>query len=244
MSFFSKFINLKKNENDEVIEHNSAEVVHVYQARNWYYDRYETLVVQRNVLFLISVLSIIASCVCVFFIGKVTLSKTVEPMVIEIEDKTGITNIVNPFTDKRWTSDRAISEYFLIMYLKARETYNIVDYNYNYSTVVRLFSNTAVYNQFKDIVNNPTTNPITKYAANNSTILTVRSVQFLEDSPSGDHNVQVRFAITETSGSKKQYNKIASVLWNYTQMQMTFDERMINPLGFQVKFYTVSDDVS
>ncbi len=244
MAFFSKFYSLNKNESDQAIEQNTKETPHVYEARNWYYDRYETLIVQRNVLFLVTVLSVIASVVAVFFVGKVTLSKSVEPMVIEVEDKSGITNIVNPNTDQTWTSDRAINEYFLMTYLTARETYNVASYTYNYSTIVRLLSNSAVYNQFKDIINNPTNNPISKYAANNYTTLKVRSIQFLEDSPSGDHNVQVRFSVNEMLGNKAQYNKIVSILWNYTKMQMKFDERMVNPLGFQIKFYAVSDDVS
>ena len=244
MSFFSRLRGFIKSESDQAIEHNTKEVPHVYEARNWYYDRYETLIVQRNVLFLVTVLSVIASVVAVFFVGKVTLSKSIEPMVIEVEDKSGITNIVNPNTDKTWTADRAINEYFLMTYLTARETYNVASYNYNYSTVVRLLSNTTVYNQFKDLINNPVTNPITKYAANNYTTLRIRSIQFLEDAPSGDHNVQIRFAIEEMLGNKLQYNKIVSILWNYSKMQMKFEERMVNPLGFQVKFYAVSDDVS
>ncbi len=244
MSFFSRFFGSNKNESDQAIERNTKEIPHVYEARNWYYDRYETLIVQRNVLFLVTVLSVIASIVAVFFVGKVTLSKSVEPMVIEVEEKTGITNIVNPNTDKTWTTDRAINEYFLMTYLTARETYNVANYTYNYSTVVRLLSNSVVYNQFKDFINNPATNPIAKYAANNYTTLRIRSIQFLEDSPSGDRNVQIRFSVVEAFGNKSQHNKIVSILWNYSRMQMNFDERMVNPLGFQVKFYAVSDDVS
>jgi type IV secretory pathway component VirB8 len=50
--------------------------------------------------------------------------------------------------------------------------------------------------------------------------------------------------VVEAFGNKSQHNKIVSILWNYSRMQMNFDERMVNPLGFQVKFYAVSDDVS
>ncbi len=243
MSFFSKFYSSNKNESDQAIERNKA-TPGVYEARNWYYDRYETLIVQRNFLFLVVVLSVVVSVVSVFFVGKVTLSKTVEPMVVEVEDKSGITNIVNPMDDQSWTSDRAINEYFLMTYLNARETYNVSNYSYNYSTVVRLLSNSKTYNQFKDYVNDPLNNPISKYGANNYTTLKIRSIQFLENTPSGDRNVQIRFSVIEALGNKTQYNKIVSILWNYAKMQMRFEDRMVNPLGFQIKFYAVSDDVS
>ena len=243
MSFFSKF-SLGKKENDQAIEQTPKDAPRVYEARNWYYDRYETLIVQRNALFLLAILSIVASMVCVFFVGKVTLSKTVEPMVVEVEDKTGITNIVNPFSDRTWTSDKAVSEYFLVMYLRDRETYDAASYNYNFSTVVRLLSSGEVYSQFKSYITDPKTNPVALYAANNSTTLKIRSIQHLPDSSSGDHTVQIRFSVIETAGNKAQFNKIVSVYWNYTQMQMTFNERMVNPLGFQIKFYSVTNDVS
>lgn len=243
MSILSKF-SFGKKESDQAFEPMQKDVPNVYEARNWYYDRYETLIVQRNILFLLAVLAIVASMLCVILVGRVTLSKTVEPMVIEVEDKTGITNIVNPLADRVWSSDKAISNYFLMKYLRARETYNVADYNYNYTTLTRLLSNGTVYNEFKSFISDPKTNPIALYGASNSTILKIRSTQYLQDSPSGDHNVQIRFSVIETAGNKKQTNQIVSILWNYVQMQMTFEERMVNPLGFQIKFYSVADDVS
>ena len=211
--------------------------------RNWYADRYETIAVQRNMLFLISVIALITTVVAVVFVSKVTLSKTVIPLVVEVEDSTGFTNIVNPIENERWTTDRSVNTYFLVNYLKSRETYNVASYAYEYNTVVRLMSSSSVYHEFTEAINTVGMNPIQNYGATNSTILKIRSMQFFKTSPS-DSTAQIRFAVIEQYGQRRVYNKIVSIAWSYVEMNLNFDDRTINPLGFQVKSYTISNDVS
>ena len=42
---------------------------------------------------------------------------------------------------------------------------------------------------------------------------------------------------------KKVYNKIVSLIWSYVEMNLNFDDRTINPLGFQIKSYSIANDV-
>ncbi|MCH9754177.1 MAG: type IV secretion system protein [Alphaproteobacteria bacterium] len=210
--------------------------------KSWYADRYESISVQRNMLFFISLIALIATIIAVIFISKVTLSKTIEPLVVEVEDKSGFTNIVNPNEDEKWTTSKSINVFFLVEYLRARESYSVASYVQNYNTVVRLMSSAEVYNQFKNVLNNTDTNPVIKYGANNSTTIKIRSMQFLESTPE-ESSAQIRFSIIEEGNQKKQYNKIVSIVWSYIQMDLNFEDRTINPLGFQVKAYSISNDV-
>jgi type IV secretion system protein VirB8 len=213
-------------------------------TKGWYEDRYQTLVIQRNLFFTLASLCIIFITVGVVMIGSVVAKKRIEPMVIEVEELTGITTLVNPNTDKKWAVSKVINQYFLTTYLRSRETYNVAAYLYNYNTVVRLFSSGNVYNQFREIINNPSKSPISKYGVNNTTTLEIRSILFLKDNPGGGQTAQIRFTIIEGQGEKTRVNKIASILWDYVAMDLNFDDMMVNPLGFQVQFYTVSDDVN
>lgn len=243
MALFSFLKSKQEQENDNIIQSNikSPDARGVVNARNWYADRYESILVQRNLLFIVVVLSLVVSVVSIFFVGKVTSQKTIEPMIVEIEEATGITNIVNPLESKSWTASRAVNEYFLMTYLRARETYNVASYVYNYNTIVRLMSSNDVYNNFKRTLNDPTTSPVALYGANNSTVLKIRSIQFLGDTPSGK-SVEIRFAVVEQTGEQKSYNKIVSILWDYVQLELNFDDRMVNPLGFQIKSYAVAGE--
>lgn len=211
-------------------------------SQSWYADRYQSIAVQRNMMFFLSIVALVATVISVIFISKVTLSKTVEPLVVQVEDKTGITNLVNPRSDERWTTDKAINTYFLVNYLRARETYNVSSYAQNYNVVTRLMSSSTVYGQFKDSLNDQATNPITLYGANNSTVLKIRSIQFLKVSPTGN-KAQIRFSTVEQAGHRKVVNKIVALDWSYVELNLNFEDRTINPLGFQVKAYSISDDV-
>ncbi len=213
----------------------------VADAKSWYADRYESLVVQRNLLFVLSIAGLVIILVSVFFIGKVTMNKTIEPMVIEIEEKTGITSIVNPQKNQTWTESRAVNEYFIMKYLRARETYNVASYLHNYNNVVRVMSSGPVYSQFRSFINNPNTSPVAKYGANNSTDLEIRYIQYLPDT-SGGKNVQIQFAVKEQAGGRAIYHKVVTMVWTYIETTLGFDDRMINPLGFQVIAYSVAEE--
>jgi len=209
--------------------------------KSWYADRYESMSVQRNMLFFISLMALVATVIAVIFISKVTLSKTIEPLVVEVEEKSGFTNIVNPHDDDKWTTSKSVNTYFLVEYLRARETYSVASYVRNYNTVVRLMSSSSVYRDFKKVLNNSQTNPVLEYGANNSTGIKIRSMQFLKNTPE-ESRAQIRFSVIEEGGKKKQYNKIVSLVWSYIEMDLNFEDRTVNPLGFQVKAYSISDD--
>jgi type IV secretion system protein VirB8 len=212
----------------------------VADTKNWYAERYETILVQRNILFIVMFFSICAIISGLFVIEQLSISKTVEPFVIEVEDKTGITNVVNPLSRIELTTNESLNTYFILKYIRARETYNAVDYQYNYGTIVRLLSTQSIYISFKNYINDNPKSPIKIYGTTTSTSLKVRSVQFI---PS-ESKAQVRFTITETGGSSQgTMNKIATINFAYVQMEMTNDERYVNPLGFQVTGYRVDDEV-
>lgn len=210
--------------------------------RNWYADRCESITVQRNMLFLIAIISLIATVISVIFVAKVTISKTIEPLVVEVENTTGFTNLVNPNDTEQWSSSKSVNTYFLVNYLRSREAYNVASYVYDYNTVTRLMSSSNVYREFKQKLNNAETNPVIIYGSQNSTFIKIRSIEFLDSTPS-ESTAQIRFSIIEQGGSKKVYNKIVSVVWGYIEMNLNFDDRTVNPLGFQVKSYSISDDV-
>jgi type IV secretion system protein VirB8 len=223
----------------------SAQKVQIKEVKtqSWYTDRYEMMVVQRNVLFLLSVICIITTIIAVVVMGKLASSKTIEPMVITVEDKSGITNIVNPQRDRTWSADKALNQYFLNQYIDSREGYDAASYLYKYNSIVRLMSTGQVFADFNQYINDAQRSPVIRYGAFNSTSVKIRSIQFLPDSPNGDKNVQIRFTVIENSGARNYYNRIVYVMYNFVEMELTNSERMVNPLGFQVKSYSVSDDV-
>jgi type IV secretion system protein VirB8 len=209
----------------------------IAESRNWYSDRYQTAVVQRNILLIITILAIVCILIGVFVVGEISLSKSVDPFVIEVEEKSGITNIVTPMESKTLTADESIKRYFIIKYLRARETYDAVDYEFNYSTLVRLFSTYPIYNKFKSFTNDDPRSPIKVYGTLGKTSLKIRSIQFFEEG-----KAQVRFTIIENGLSNASHNKIATLKFQYQKMELSPADLEINPLGFQIIEYRVDDE--
>ena len=141
----------KKSQNnvkavDSVPTANSNSVVE--NVSNWYSDRYNSTVVQRNILFILLVASIALVIISSVIVGSVSSNFKIQPFVIDIEEKTGVTTIVNPLVDKELVANDALNKYFLMTYVRAREEYYKDSWRYDYLTVVRLLSSPQVYNDF------------------------------------------------------------------------------------------------
>ena len=214
--------------------------------KNWYLDRYQTTLVQRNFLLLLTLISLIGIIVSSIVVVNVTSSKTVEPFVIEIEEKTGITNVIRPLLKEQFAYDEALRRYFVMKYLNARETYDFGSYRYNYYTIVRILSDEKVYANFRREVSPDNPKSPVRMEAKGQRIVKVKSMSLLSGNTvkSPGFTVQVRFT-AETIGREYSGVKhlVATINFDYVDLNLTREERDINPLGFQVTGYRKDDEV-
>ena len=209
-------------------------------SRGWFANRYNTVVVQRNVLFLIT----LASLACVGLSGLVVLgvskSRTIEPFVVEVEKKSGITTLVNPMTVKQYSADEVLNRYFVIEYIRARELFDPNNFQYNFYVKVRLFSAQNVYNEFRNWIRlSNADSPINLYSSIASGDLKIRSIQNLRPD-----NMQIRFTLefTKKGGDVIKKDRIATISFSYVSIEMNEQQRQINPLGFQITYYRADDE--
>lgn len=218
---------------------NAKDVNLVTETKNWYSDRFEAVAIQRNILLLFLLLFTIIIIFCIFLIKEVTISKTVEPFVIEIEEKSGLTNVVNPTANKYLTTNEALNRHFIVRYITARETYDSNYYKYNYDILTKLFSSNGVYSSFRRSLYD-SDGPFTLYGKQQiKTDIKFRSIQFMPDGKT----VQVRFTISEDAPQGRKFNKIATLTYEYKQLEMSVNDRYINPLGFTITAYRVDNEV-
>lgn len=214
--------------------------------KNWYSDRYQTTLIQRNFLLLLTMISLAGIIVSVITVVQVTSSKSVEPFVIEIEEKTGITNVIRPLLKEKFAYDEALRRYFIMKYVNAREGYDFGSYKYNYYTVIRLLSTSKVYSEFRKQVAPESVDSPLRMEARGQRVVKAKSMALLEQ-PTKDKpgfTVQVRFAL-ETSGNDYAgvKNLVATINFDYFDLSLTTEERDINPLGFQVTGYRIDEEV-
>lgn len=214
--------------------------------KNWYSDRYQSVIVQRNFLALITFVSLLGVMISVFSVVHIANRVSIEPFVIEVEEKTGITNVIRPLVKEKYAYDEVLRRYFLYTYIKAREEYSFGTYKYNYHTVVRLLSSGEVYNSFlREISPNNPNSPL-KLGDNAEITIKVTSVNFRElpytntGAKADGFAVDVRFTKYTRTGSTP---KIASIRFDYKDLSLNEEDRSVNPLGFQILTYTVDNEI-
>ena len=207
--------------------------------KNWYRDRYQYVLVQRKILVLITSLSLVASLVTVVVIAQLTPLKTVEPFVIQVDQKTGITQTVNQITVKEITANEAVNNFFIVQYIRARENYINADLTRNYNIVRLMSESNKVYGEFvRDAnPNNPKSN------AARLGVTGTRNVKFKSISYLNPTTIQARVLIEEKSENNlAQQNLIILLTFSYVNMALSLEERYVNPLGFIVTDYRVDED--
>lgn len=208
------------------------------ELKNWYKDRYQAAVVWRNILAIIAMLSVGFGVVAVFTVKSLAPLKTVDPFVIQIDEKTGITQVVDPLKKQELSADTALNNYFLVQYIRARESYEPALFQYH-QNVVRLMSEPSrVYGVYRQSLSTDNPNsPLVRLQGGNRTVK-IKSISYLDPK-----KVLVKVTIYETTGSgTTEIHKIALLEFQYVSIELSPEERYINPLGFLVTNYRLDDD--
>lgn len=228
----------KKPNTEDVVTIRSGDVIS--EVRNWYYDRYATILAQRNLMILMIVLLIIGCILGILYIKEITLTRTIKPFVIQVEEKTGVTTVVDSTNVPQYMiRSESIKNYFLVLYLRARETYHPDNYQYQYDVVTRLLSSSRIYANFRRLINDKENSPITKYGNNTHTNIQIRSIQYND----AGNVATIRFRIIENDGQGQTFNKIATIGFMFADMTLSQEERFVNPVGFTVTSYRVDDEI-
>ncbi len=212
------------------------------KSKNWYNDKYQSVLVQRNFFAVITLISLLTSLAFAFAIQNLTPLKSIEPFVIQVDEKSGITEVVDPATKQQLEASEAIDNFFVWQYVRARETHDVSDNNRN-REIVRVMSHPDIFTVFRQEISPQ--NPESAYTRLGDIGQRVTSdpvVTYLKDDD-GKEVAQVRFIVTERRRNEAPftYNKIATLTFEYYELDLKRRERLINPLGFQVLKYRLDD---
>jgi len=211
------------------------------KMKSWYSDRYQSVVVQRNILSLLALFAMIAVTISVIFVKQVTSSKSLEPYVIEIEEKTGVPTVVEQLSQSSFTTNTTLKRYFLYSFIKSVEGYNPATYIEDFAKA-RLFSSSAVYGKIRNRISSRNPNsPVSKMDKKGMIVVKLKSIQFMTP-----EKVQIRMRLEtkgRSSGFSARRDVIAYVNFRFANINLTLEERFINPIGFQVIGYSIDDDL-
>ncbi len=204
------------------------------KIKSWYSNRYQIVTVQRNILLLFTLVSMFSVAIAVIFVKNVMSSKSIEPYVIEVEQKTGVATIVNQLTAENFTGDQMIRKYFINQFIHINSGYDPKTYKQDIEKV-RLFSTPGIYGDYRNRIN------ARELGADSQIDVRIKSVQ-----PLDNNTVQIRLArqITKKESSVETKDEIITMGFYFApEMNLTMEERLINPLGFQVSKYMIAEEV-
>lgn len=203
------------------------------KIKSWYSNRYQLVVVQRNVLLLFTIVSMFSVTIAVLFVKSIMSSKSLEPYVIEVEKRTGIATVVNQLTAENFTGDQMIRRYFINMFVQAASGYDPATYKEDLNRV-RLLAAPAVYADFRNRVNARALGNDAKIAVR------VKSVQFTSANTA---QIRILRQIDMPDVPTKNVDEVITVNFYFVpNANLTMEERLINPLGFQVGQYSIAEE--
>lgn len=161
--------------------------------------------------------------------------KTIEPYTLLVDRQTGNVEALAPLDEQQITADAALTRSFLVQYVIARESFDIDSLDRDYRKVALWSAGEARerYLRLMDAANPES--PLGTLPRRSMVRVEVRSVSSL----SADASL-VRFTTVRTDqGGQPQAPQFwaAVVSHHYSGAEMTAEDRLINPLGFQVTRY-------
>lgn len=218
-------------------------------AKNWYKDKYEYVRQQRDVLAAITLISLLFSAGAVFTVMWLTPYKSVEPFVIQIDEKSGIVQRVDPVTRTEFTSSEAVDRFFIAQYIRARESYIRSVFRYNYD-IVRVMSDRFAFNIYNQTVSerNPES-PAAILKSDGIRTVKFKNIAFIKSSERDDtveKVAQARIVLTDISRkfpAPIDYHSIVTITFQYANLNLNEEERYWNPLGFLVTNYAIEREV-
>lgn len=177
----------------------------------------------------------------IFFL---TPLKEVKPYVIEVEQKTGMVNILTKLDKKTIPTQDALDKYWTNKYVKARESYYYDILNQDY-TIVQLMSSERVAQQYRKLYEGDNS-LVKKYKNDFETKIKVLSIVLVDSAGSKTATIRI-IKTTENLKQKsivERANKVITLTYKYIgDAYASEKDRIENPLGYKVETYRTDDEV-
>ncbi|MDD3293118.1 MAG: VirB8/TrbF family protein [Geobacteraceae bacterium] len=174
--------------------------------------------------------------------------KTVEPFVIRVDNNTGLVDVVSVLAETdgkvKTEATEAMDKYWLGQYILHRERYNWDTRDYDRS-IVGILSASSIqqeYATFTDPKRNPSA-PVTVYGKNAEVSTNIKSISIINSGETVNKEKRLTALVRYTKTVKRPGEVDNTTQWGatitfvYRNSAMKVEDRLKNPLGFQVVGY-------
>lgn len=204
-------------------------------AASWAEDRERDRAASRKTAWIIAgVATAIALVEAIALIIMLPL-KTVVPYTLLVDRQTGYVEQLKPVDSRTINPDAALIRSFLVQYVIERESFDIDALNDNYRKVALWSAGDARTRYINEMQATNPESPLARLPRTALVDVKILSVSSLE----GD-TAMVRFKTQRRDGAasgQPHENWVAVIRYKFSGAAMSAEDRMTNPLGFQVMRY-------
>lgn len=212
----------------------------IQAARAFEQSEIEQIKRSRRTAWRITAAAVAMTVLSVAAVAGLTPLKSVEPFVIRVDNNTGMTDVVSVLKTRETSYGEVIDKYWLAQYIRYRESYDWQTIQATYDAT-NLLSDAPVAAEFSRIFGGEAA-PHKVLRDNYKIVAKIKAIAFIGDM------AQVRFEKTtipmngDTAQKIAPQNLIATLAYEYRNAPQAEQDRLVNPLGFQVLSYRVDPE--
>lgn len=204
-------------------------------AESWGADRHDELTKSRRTAWIVAGVAAAIALFEAIALVFLTPLKTVEPYTLLVDRHTGFVQALNPLEPQRVSGDTALTQSFLVQYVIARENYNVDTVQNDYRKVALWSADKARSDYLTIMQSNNAASPLVKYPRGTMVETLVKSV-----SPISANVALIRFDTRRRDAAgdwQPAQSWVSTIKYRYSGEPMKQEDRVFNPLGFQVLSY-------
>jgi type IV secretion system protein VirB8 len=215
----------------------SREALDAYyaEAESWARDRQDTLRASRRTAWIVAAVAVAVALIEALVLLVLTPLKTVVPYTLLVDRNTGFVQALEPLDPAKVAADTALTQSFLVQYVIARESFDIDTLQADYRKVSLWSAETARSAYIANTQISSPQSPLALYPRTTVIETRVKSV-----SPVGRNVAMVRFdTVRRDANGRVEPPRpwVAVIRYRYSGEPLRLEDRMVNPLGFQVLRY-------
>lgn len=204
------------------------------EARTWAQDTYGALRASRRAAWIVAGAAVAVAVLEAVALAALAPLKTVAPYTITVDRQTGYMEMAQGLKPGALSQDMAVTQAFVAQYVMARETFDANDLQANYRKVTAWSQGPARAQYIQAMQPQNPQSPTNVYPPATVVRTIVKSISLLSRT-----SALVRFETERQDGGiigeRRPY--AAVVGFRYTGAPMRMEDRLLNPLGFQVTSY-------
>ena len=205
------------------------------RARSWAMDNQVREARLRRTAWIIAGIATAVALFEAVALALLTPLKTVQPITLLVDRQTGFVQALDPIQPRRVGADAALTQSLLAQYVAAREEFDRATVASDYRRVA-LWSAGPARAQYLSLM--PPSNPLSPLQRVPPGMTVVTRVKSVSPLASGVALVRFDTARQDRSGQANSTQPWISVVrYRYSDAAMSFEDRLVNPLGFQVTSY-------